>query len=101
MNSIRKYVARDKVRLQEGEYDLDLTYITPRILAMSFPAADFVKKIYRNNISKVSQYLRENHGDNYFVCNMSGIEYDTTPFNGQVMTYDWEDHHSPTLHLLV
>ena len=29
-------------RLSEGDYDLDLTYVTPRIIAMSFPASNFI-----------------------------------------------------------
>ena len=101
MNIIRRYVSGARNRTQEKEYDLDLTYITPRIIAMSFPAADFVQQIYRNNIKKVSSFLKEKHGQKYFVYNMSGIEYDTTPFNGLVITCQWEDHHSPTLSLLV
>ena len=28
-------------------------------------------------------------------------EYDKTPFGGRVLDFEWEDHHSPTLALLV
>jgi len=31
---------------------------------------------------------------------MSGIEYDSAPFDGQVITAAWRDHHSPTIPLL-
>ena len=88
-------------RLQDGEFDLDLTYVTPRILAMSFPASKFIQKFYRNNIDTVAAYLNQQHGETkYFIFNMSGIEYDGEPFNNQVITGKWEDHHSPTLKLL-
>ena len=38
-NIVRKAVSGKRNRLNENGYDLDLTYITPRIVAMSFPAA--------------------------------------------------------------
>ena len=56
--------------------------------------------MYRNNIQDVAKFMAEKHGSNYWVYNMSGIEYDNTPFNNQVLTASWEDHHSPTLSLL-
>ena len=31
-------------------YNLDLTYITDRIVGMSFPASSFKEKMYRNDI---------------------------------------------------
>ena len=37
-HAMRKAVSRDKRRLKVGEYDLDLTYITKRVIAMGFPA---------------------------------------------------------------
>jgi phosphatidylinositol-3,4,5-trisphosphate 3-phosphatase/dual-specificity protein phosphatase PTEN len=41
MNWIRKKVSGKRNRLKEGEYDLDITYITDRIMAMSYPATGF------------------------------------------------------------
>ena len=47
---IKKKVAGKRIRHYEGEYKLDLTYITPRIVAMSYPAEKLLQKIYRNDI---------------------------------------------------
>ena len=41
-NIIRKIVSGQRIRQTDGEFDLDLSYITPRVLAMSFPASDFI-----------------------------------------------------------
>lgn len=38
---------------QDDKYDLDLTYIFPRIIAMGLPA-DGIKSIYKNSIENVS-----------------------------------------------
>lgn len=44
--------------------------------------------------------MAKNHQDHYKVINLTGIPYDGTPFGNRVETYQWEDHHSPTLSLL-
>jgi hypothetical protein len=101
MNIVREIVSGKRNRLKDGEWNLDLTYITPRILAMSFPANTMIKKMYRNSMEDVANYLQQKHGENFLVFNMSGSEYDTTLFNNNVISGDWRDHHSPTLELLV
>ena len=53
MNFIRKIVSGPKNRFKEEGYDLDLTYITDRIVAMAFPASG-VESIYRNPIDHVN-----------------------------------------------
>ena len=100
-NFIRTVVSGKRIRLKEDGYDLDISYITPRILAMSYPAERFVQKIYRNDINTVAQYMNEKHSTKYWIFNLSGIEYDAKPFGGRASVYQWLDHHSPTLLLLL
>lgn len=38
-NIVRKIVAGPKNRTIDEQFDLDLTYITPHIIAMAFPAS--------------------------------------------------------------
>jgi phosphatidylinositol-3,4,5-trisphosphate 3-phosphatase/dual-specificity protein phosphatase PTEN len=42
MNIVRSLVSGNKMRIKDGEFDLDLTYITKRIIAMSFPASQTI-----------------------------------------------------------
>jgi phosphatidylinositol-3,4,5-trisphosphate 3-phosphatase/dual-specificity protein phosphatase PTEN len=42
MNIVRSLVSGNKMRIKDGDLDLDLTYITKRIIAMSFPASQAI-----------------------------------------------------------
>jgi hypothetical protein len=54
---VRKVVAGPKKTTTfEGE-ELDLTYITERVVAMAFPASDLIEKTYRNPIEDVVAYF--------------------------------------------
>ena len=56
MNFFRELVSGPKVRFNNGEYNLDLTYITNRVIAMSFPASGF-ESTFRNDIDEVANYI--------------------------------------------
>ena len=96
MDWIRCKVNKDVVRYKADGYNLDITYITDRLLAMSFPASGF-EKCYRNNINKVVSFLNDKHPDHYKIYNLSNREYNFDKFHGFVKSYDWEDHHSVSL----
>jgi phosphatidylinositol-3,4,5-trisphosphate 3-phosphatase and dual-specificity protein phosphatase PTEN len=100
-NLIRTQVSGKRRRLINQDFNLDLTAITPRIYAMSFPASTFTEMIYRNSIHTVAEYIEKHHKNKSLVMNLSNKEYDKTPFGGRVLDFEWEDHHSPTLALLV
>ena len=59
---VREMVSQNKTRYRDGNYNLDLTYITPRIIAMSYPATKMIESTYRNSMSEVSKFLKEHHG---------------------------------------
>jgi hypothetical protein len=64
--SVKSLVSGDKRRLQSAEFDLDLTYITPNVIAMSMPA-DKVKGLYRNSFDDVMLFLERRHFGHYKV----------------------------------
>lgn len=51
---LRHLVSGKRDRYVWDGYDLDLTYITDRVVAMSFPADTFIEKRYRNDINSVA-----------------------------------------------
>ena len=71
MNIVRSLVSGNKMRIKDGDLDLDLTYITKRIIAMSFPASKAIQKIYRNSVYDVAEFLDSNHFQKYWVINLS------------------------------
>ncbi|KAL4497259.1 hypothetical protein ABPG72_011194 [Tetrahymena utriculariae] len=99
MNFLRQIVSGPKKRFVEDGYNLDLTYVCPRLIAMSFPASG-LETLYRNNIDNVSKMIKNKHGSDYLIINLSGRKYDYSKFQDKVLDYEWEDHHSPPINTL-
>ncbi|XP_076974847.1 tensin-3 isoform X2 [Tamandua tetradactyla] len=80
----------------EDGYELDLTYITERIIAVSFPAS-CSEESYLHNLEEVTRMLKSKHGDNYLVLNLSEKRYDLAKLNPKIMDVGWPDLHAPPL----
>ena len=85
---------RNRFRDADAGDDLDLTYITPRLLAMSFPAAD-LEALYRHRIHDVARMLDRRHRDAYLVLNLSERAYDNALFGHRVVALGFPDHYAP------
>ncbi|XP_069317627.1 tensin-3 isoform X1 [Eulemur rufifrons] len=81
--------------MEEG-HELDLTYITERIIAVSFPAG-CSEESYLRNLQEVTRMLKSKHGDNYLVLNLSEKRYDLTKLNPKIMDVGWPELHAPPL----
>eukprot|EP01062_Namystynia_karyoxenos_P011903 TRINITY_DN14276_c0_g2_i1.p1 TRINITY_DN14276_c0_g2~~TRINITY_DN14276_c0_g2_i1.p1 ORF type:complete len:852 (+),score=231.64 TRINITY_DN14276_c0_g2_i1:82-2556(+) len=93
----RKKVGKGRRRFVQGGYDLDLAYVTPRILAMSWPGSG-VEQFFRNSINTVASYLDTTHPGAYKVFNLCKERgYDTTPFHGRVERVMMDDHNAGDL----
>ena len=98
MNLIKNLVSKNKNRIETDKHSLDLSYITSRVLAMSFPSDSIVESIIHNNINEISQYLNSRYTkNNYYIYNLSGIDYDRSKFNNNVSLFQWADHEAPPL----
>ncbi|KAG5016632.1 hypothetical protein JHK82_022278 [Glycine max] len=65
-NFIRNLVSKQRRRMLIAGYDLDMSYITDRVLAMSFPAQR-MRAMYRNPLWQVKSVLDMRHYDHYKV----------------------------------
>ncbi|GAB2287700.1 Phosphatidylinositol 3,4,5-trisphosphate 3-phosphatase and protein-tyrosine-phosphatase pten1 [Dionaea muscipula] len=97
---VRSLVSKQRRRLLVGGYDLDMSYITDRILAMSFPA-ERMRAMYRNPLWQVKSVLDMRHPGHYKVYNLCIEEsYDPSHFHGRVERFPFDDNHVPPLQLI-
>uniref|UniRef100_A0A671M147 Phosphatidylinositol 3,4,5-trisphosphate 3-phosphatase TPTE2-like n=1 Tax=Sinocyclocheilus anshuiensis TaxID=1608454 RepID=A0A671M147_9TELE len=94
----RRMVSENKRRYQKDGFDLDLTYVTERVIAMSFPSSG-KQALYRNPIREVARFLDTKHLDHYKVFNLCSEKgYDPKFFHYRVERVMIDDHNVPSLH---
>ncbi|XP_034039165.1 tensin-3-like isoform X1 [Thalassophryne amazonica] len=81
--------------MEEG-YELDLTYITERIIAVSFPRG-CSEEVYSHNLKDVTRMLKSKHADNYLIINLSEKRHDLSRMNPKTLDMGWPDQHAPPL----
>lgn len=84
------------VQAMEESYEVDLVYITERIISVCFPAGA-EERSYTANLKEVATMLRSKHGEHYLVLNLSEWRADLTKLNHKVLEFGWPDHHAPAL----
>ena len=96
---IRSLVSQDKNRFCFDGFDLDLTYITPRIIAMGLPSTSY-EALYRNNMNDVLNFFNERHKEHYKVYNLcEEKKYAPNIFYKQGY-FPFQDHEAPPLNLI-
>ena len=99
-NIIKSLVSQDKTRFCYDGFDLDLTYITMRIIAMGFPSSS-IEGIYRNNMEKVKKFFAKRHPNHYKVYNLcDDKKYASNCFYKQDAFFAFKDHEAPPLNIL-
>ncbi|KAM4859958.1 phosphatidylinositol 3,4,5-trisphosphate 3-phosphatase TPTE2-like [Thomomys bottae] len=99
--SARRMVSGNKRRYSKDGFDLDLTYVTARIIAMSFPSSGR-RSFYRNPIEEVARFLDTKHFGHYFVYNLCREQsYNPMYFHDRVSRIKIDDHNVPSLREMI
>ncbi|KAI0218549.1 Phosphatidylinositol 3,4,5-trisphosphate 3-phosphatase TPTE2 [Lamellibrachia satsuma] len=97
----RKYVSHNKRRYQKDGFDLDLCYVTERVIAMSIPSTGLMA-CYRNPVREVARFLDTKHKNHYKVYNLcSEKAYDENFFSGPVQRIFIDDHNVPKFYDII
>ena len=100
-NKIKKLVSQNKNRFCFGTFDLDLSYITPNIIAMGLPSTFLQGLLFRNNMEDVKRFFNTRHNKSYKVYNLCNDKaYPPDMFYKQE-TFPFKDHEAPPLDLIL
>ncbi|XP_055086550.1 tensin-1 isoform X3 [Periophthalmus magnuspinnatus] len=80
----------------EESVELDLLYITERIISVSF-SSSVEEPSYAAHLREVASMLRSKHGHNYLLFNLSEKRFDISQLHPKVLDFGWPDHHAPAL----
>lgn len=58
-NCIRSCVSESRIRFIDEDFNLDLTFITKRVIAMGYPANKCQEMLYRNSLKEVKRFFKE------------------------------------------
>ena len=78
----------DKKRFIDRKYNLDLSYITPRIIVMSYPTSR-PKTFFGDYIKTAIEFLNERYDKDYLLINLDNEDKDFnfSKFNGKFLKY--------------
>ena len=87
----------DGTGYHDDEFDLDLCYVTQRVIAMSLPSTG-VERYFRNPVRDVAAFMDAHHAGHYMLFDLC-LEraYDAVLFGGRVTHYKFQDHGVPTI----
>lgn len=93
-------VSKKKKRFTEDGFDLDLSYVTPRIIAMGFPSSG-VEGMYRNPLPEVQRFFKKRHDKHYKIYNLcSERSYDLEGLFDHVEVFPFDDHNPCAIKLI-
>lgn len=98
---LRYRVRNNKQSYKSERFDLDLCYITDRIIAMSLPASG-AEGIFRNPKKTVKKFFDENHPNAYQIYDLCQERwYDDKVFDKRVRRFRFPDHSVPSLYMIL
>jgi phosphatidylinositol-3,4,5-trisphosphate 3-phosphatase/dual-specificity protein phosphatase PTEN len=91
-DAIRGKVSKKKKRFQVDGFDLDLSYVTDRIIAMGYPS-EGTEGVYRNHMKNVQRFFDRRHPKAFRLYNLcSERSYEASKFYGSVHCFPFDDH---------
>ncbi|XP_041433959.1 tensin isoform X4 [Xenopus laevis] len=84
------------IHAMEDSCELDLTYITERIISVTFSTGT-EEATFCRNLKDVAHMLKSKHGDNYLIFNLSERRHDINKLHSKVLDFGWPDLHAPAL----
>ncbi|KAK1040143.1 Telomerase protein component 1 [Friedmanniomyces endolithicus] len=90
-------------RLPSPDTELDLSYITPTLIATSGPSSTYPRTLYRNPLPDLLRFLNAKHGSQWAIWEFraEGTGYsDDEVDGGRVHHFPWPDHHPPPFGLV-
>jgi len=91
---LKAAVSKKKRRFCLDGFDLDLTYITGRIIAMGFPSVGR-EAIYRNDKDDVVRFLETRHPGHYKVYNLCSERPYNKDIFPELLHFPFDDHNPP------
>ena len=103
-NFFKRLVSKQKRRFQDSDFDLDMSYITEKVIAMGFPSTG-VETMYRNSLSDIIKFFHTRHNDNvkvYNLCLEKDRIYNKNVFpNAKVGLFPATDHNPSPIKLIL
>jgi len=101
---LKHLVSKKKRRYQDSEFDLDMAYITDRVIAMGYPSVG-MEAIYRNDVNDVIAFFEKKHKGNvkiYNLCLEKDRIYSKNLFpNSKVGLFPATDHNPCPIKLIL
>ena len=103
-NILKRLVSKQKRRYQDENFDLDMSYITDRVIAMGFPSVG-CETVYRNSLTDVVRFFHTKHNDKvkiYNLCLEKDRIYNKNLFSkSQVGLFPATDHNPCPIKLIL
>lgn len=101
---LKRLVSKKKRRFENEMFDLDMAYVTKRVIAMGYPSTGF-EQAYRNSIDDVIRFFHYYHNDNvkiYNLCIEKDRIYDKSLFTKSfVGLFPAKDHNPCPIKLIL
>eukprot|EP01103_Thecamoeba_quadrilineata_P019206 TRINITY_DN7678_c0_g1_i1.p1 TRINITY_DN7678_c0_g1~~TRINITY_DN7678_c0_g1_i1.p1 ORF type:complete len:1533 (-),score=269.53 TRINITY_DN7678_c0_g1_i1:227-4825(-) len=102
LNKRRTSLGGKLTRFSKWTVDLDITYVTDRVIAASFPWPERSNHKQKNTQESIFKFLQEQHGHHYMIFNLCAEQkYKHTVFRNKVKEFDFIYKQSPSFEMLI